>query len=339
MPWRAVPFAAILLATACGQNATAPAPALPSPAPSAPTTTPAQPEPPEIPIVQLSHVGRDFVEWEWDPVEGATRYVVDVAEGRTLDNRRQDTTEDSRYRMVGLEPDQLVVIWVRAIRETAGGTAASDWSHRVWGVTSNPASETEPRACTDEKARAEARLARARPDWTFITEWDGTPFRVDVMDTFPDHVPRADVIQHLLDAVALADEKIEQQIGYRIIERGELLPVPEGIEPGWNEDLRAFRINCPLPRERGQILGLYMDLEPGWGAQAHSRCGAFSYFRSSRLNGGTTIHEIWHLFGFEHDFETDLLESGVGVAMSKALTSGGVLTYADIDALRCIFPE
>ncbi|MDE0437519.1 MAG: hypothetical protein OXJ36_03855 [bacterium] len=48
--------------------------------------------------------------------------------------------------------------------------------------------------------------------------------------------------------------------------------------------------------------------------------------------------------GFEHYFETNRLESGVGVAMSKRLTSGGMtalqaLTYPDIDALRCIFPE
>lgn len=191
-------LALALSLAACGgeEPEEPPAPTVPPPSPA--PAPPPPPDPPGIPIVRLTAEGSDYVEWEWDPVEGATRYVVDLAEGRTLENRREDTTENPCYRMVGLDPDQPVVIWVRAIRETAAGSAAGDWSHRVWGVTSIPASEMEPRTCTDERVHAERFSG-------FVREWDGTPFRVDVVDTFPDRVSRAAVVEHLLDAVALAD--------------------------------------------------------------------------------------------------------------------------------------
>ena len=332
----------MLAAVGCGGGkdgrSVAPPTAPEAPAPAPPT------EPPNKPIVRLSEEGQDFVEWAWEPVEGATGYEASLALGDSLDDRTLVRPEALVYRWEGLDPAQLAVIWVRAIRETAGGRAVSEWSDRVWAVTLPPSGlPTEPTTCTDERARAEEHS-------DFVREWDGTPFRVDVIANFPDRVPSASVVEHLLAPVALVDEKIEHQLGYRIIEMGDLIPVPEGMRSGWNEDAVAFRVNCPLRRERGQIHGFYMDdlnQNPLAGAQAHARCGAFSYLRpgADRLSGGTTIHEIWHLFGFVHSDDGDFLAQGRGVAMSVRLTrSGGVtalqaLTWPDIDLLRCIFPE
>lgn len=338
---RAIPLLVLALALAgCGGDSPAEPPAPTVPTPTAPPAPPPPPDPPGIPIVRLAAEGTDYVEWEWDAVEGATLYRVDLAEGDELANRRQTSTEATRYRWEGLPPDQLVVIWVRAVAETAGGRAVSDWSRRIWGVTA-PETAPVPRECSDERDRVE-RLPAA-----VVPEWDGTPFRVDVIDNFPH--PRADVVTHILEPVAQAAAIIERQLGYPIIERGELIPAPEGVAPGWNADLGAYTEDCPLPRDRGQIIGFFMAdrLETSANALAHSsRCGTFAYLDvpGARLNAGTTIHEIWHLFGFVHHHQHDPVEER-GVPMSKRLTRSGdrtteqTLTHADVDILRCIFPD
>ena len=174
---------------------------------------------------------------------------------------------------------------------------------------------------------------------------------------FPDFVTEADIAS-LLAPVGLLADKIERQLGYQILEMGEVIPIPRGTPPGWDEDTLAFRRNCPLPRDRGHILGFYMDdvLEsaPSAGAQAHPRCGAFTYLRpgvgrrwpcSGCSKDGATVHEIFHVLGFVHADDYDFLERGDGVAMSEQLTDSDrwrgadAVTWADIDLLRCIFPQ
>ena len=206
------------------------------------------------------------------------------------------------------------------------------------------------RLCADERERAENHSG-------FVFEWDGTPFRVDMIRNFPDFVTEADIAS-LLAPVGLLADKIERQLGYQILEMGEVIPIPRGTPPGWDEDTLAFRRNCPLPRDRGHILGFYMDdvLEsaPSAGAQAHPRCGAFTYLRpgvgrrwpcSGCSKDGATVHEIFHVLGFVHADDYDFLERGDGVAMSEQLTDSDrwrgadAVTWADIDLLRCIFPQ
>ena len=217
-------------------------------------------------------------------------------------------------------------------------------THRVIG-------QPEPRACTDERERALAFHGGPVP----VREWDGTPFRVDMIRNFPDFVTEADLVD-LLAAVGLVDDKIEAQLGYRIVEMGDVIPVPNGLPEGWNTDERRHRRTCPLPRERGQIQGFYMDGEnhgsPRAGAQANSACSDFCYlrpgmerWREGREYDGVTLHEIFHLLGFNHDLEVDPSSRGLGgVSMSKRLTRASgpdaeVVLWSDIDALRCIFPE
>ena len=150
-------------------------------------------------------------------------------------------------------------------------------AHRVLG-------QPEPRICTDERERA---LNHSR----FINEWVGSPFRVDMVRNFPDPVTDADLVD-LLDAVAHLDGKIQRQLGYRILEMGDVIPLPEGLPPDWNTDEQRYRRTCPLPRERGSIQGFFMDDTnhgaPTAGAQANSRCGDFCYLRPmiERWQGG-----------------------------------------------------
>ena len=219
--------------------------------------------------------------------------------------------------------------------------------------------QSPPRVCTDERQRARTYGA------VIVDEWDGTPFRVDLIRNFPDGVTDADLVG-LLDAVGLLADKIERQIGYRLLEMGDVIPVPAGVRPGWNQDIPEFVRTCPIPRERGQIPGFYMDDSNPWhprsDAQAHPHCGDYAYSQlfmtyfpcrgceDARTSGyghfidGVTLHEMFHLFGFIHTEEHARIARGEGAPMSWQLRNvrgpdAEAVLWADIDALRCIFPE
>lgn len=325
----------VVVAAACGTG-TDGTPVVPPTTPALPPAPPTRmPEPTPVTGVKVVETGPDFIVLAWDPVPGATRYqiLVDLNESGEWDDHY---SSEPCFRLEGLEPSALVRIVVR-VREIAGERVS--WPGSVAVQTETP---PPPRNCSDEPERAR------RYQSVLVGEWEGSPFRFDVIANFPDRIPEAALVEHLLAPVADAADQIEQQLGYRIIEAGEVFPVPEGMPRGWDADGVAYRLSCPLPRSRGQIFGHYMDdADASWGAQAHPRCATFSYFPAGlgSMNGGVTIHEIWHLFGFEHDFETAKLESGRGVPMSMRLTQtsgppgASVLTFTDIDLLRCLFPQ
>ena len=170
----------------------------------------------------------------------------------------------------------------------------------------------------------------------------------------------------MLDAVRLAADRIERQLGYRVLEMGDVIPVPARMRPGWNEDNREFSRTCPLPREAGQIQGFYMDdLHPAnerADAKAQLRCGDFSYLQpfmtywpcrgceDARTPGyghyidGVTLHEIFHLLGYIHTEEHERIARGEGVPMSWQLRNvrgqdPESLLWSDIDALGCVYPH
>ena len=224
-------------------------------------------------------------------------------------------------------------------------------THRVMGTP-------QPRACTNERQFA---LNFS----SFVREWDGTPFRVDMIRNFPDVANEADLVE-LLDAVGLLADKIEDQLGYRILEMSDVIPVPEGMRPGWNEDEQRFRRTCPLPRDRGQIHGFYMD-DVNHGspeADAQANCGSsFSYLQPfltywpcrgceddrtpppyNHFVDGVTHHEIFHVLGYIHTEDYDPDTTTVGVPMSLTLRGAQApdaeaVLWADIDLLRCVFPQ
>ena len=318
-----------------------PPPTTPAPAPELPP----EPEPAQVTGVEVAEVGVDFVRWTWDPVEGATRYQVLVYPDGGKIRNDPVTTEETFFQLDGLEPSQGVGVRVRAIGQGADGPEGWPWSGFAFAEALPP----PPRECSHERERAENYS-------DFVSEWDGTPFRLDVIRLFPGFVAEAD-LDALLVPVAQLDAKIERQLGYRIVEMGEVIPVPEGTPPDWNKDIRNYHRTCPLPRESGQVQFFYLDdvvpPAPNAGAVAFTRCGSFAITKYRVGNGwpcpgcdwgGPTMHELFHLFGFAHIDGYDP-EEGHGVVMSRALDDSSnwpgaqSVTWQDIDALRCIFPE
>ena len=323
-------------------------PTTPAPAP-APEPPPEPPEPPDrVTGMRLVEVGKTFIEWAWDPVEGATGYEVEVFLALTPPGQRGEPiiTVEPAVRAEDLEPGTAYEIYARAIREAEGGRAAGQWSAGFGSVETVPTGPPLP--CTDERQRG-----LTHSPW--VRWWDGTPYRVDIISNFPEGVSEADVAQ-LLEAITALDEKIERQLGYRIVEMGEVIPVPEGAPPGWNTDEEDYRATCPVLADPGQIIAFYMADEnhgaPGTWGQANNECGSFSYMRPMMAlwpcpgcnRDGLTLHELFHVLGFVHETDYDFLERGEGVPMTGVLSwsdgeGASTVLWQDIDYLRCIFPE
>ena len=217
-------------------------------------------------------------------------------------------------------------------------------------------------ACTNERSLALGHDAQ----WTrrgLVSQWDGTPFRVDLIRNFPDFVTDGDLWQLLAPVGRLADQ-IEAQLGYRIVEMGDLVEVPDGVRPGWDQDFGRFLERRPVAQP-GQILVLYLnDNNDSWGGagspmSAGVCCGTIQYFqralgpawtgddpccRSNTIDRAAIVHEVFHLLGFKHAVDQEHL---VGVRMSRGAldlpwetgASSFYAAWTDIENLRCIFPE
>ena len=227
----------------------------------------------------------------------------------------------------------------------------------------------EHRVCTNERELA------MKASITVVGEWDGTPIRVDMIRNFPDFVTDDDLWELLRPVDELA-RHIEQQLGYRVVEMGEIIDVPAGAAPGFNQDFTYYwqndgPTNKLLPRESGQILVFFMDdynlasgSEFGSRMSAHGCCGTTTYNKrvagpwwsnedscctglnaASGRYGAVLIHELFHILGFLHP-EADSNTKGEAVRMlwgplHGPWTTGSTVHYAtreEIDMLRCIFP-
>ena len=203
-----------------------------------------------------------------------------------------------------------------------------------------------------------------------IREWNGrTPYRVDLVDNFPAFVTRED-LEELLAPIGILEDAIYEQLGYKIVEMGGIIPVPRGARSGWDRDYHRYIARGGLPRQKNQLLAFYMDDDSSFwdhigGAPmvANVHYGTTSYNRrtmgdwwqdkddccigrwgANGRHGHTIIHELFHLLGFIH---RDAPFGEPGVRMNWGSTqapwlSGSRVHYAaerDIEILKCVFPR
>ena len=85
-------------------------------------------------------VGVDFLVWAWDPVEAAGSYEAHAFPAGTPPSERPPllVTVEPTFRADGLQPGIVMTIFVRAVRETAGGRAVGPWSDPGTGTTLRP---------------------------------------------------------------------------------------------------------------------------------------------------------------------------------------------------------
>ena len=327
-------FFAFLLAVAVGCDGSVDeSPTLPAATPTTPAPEPPPSPPGQVTGVEVAKKGLDFVLWTWDPVEHATGYEAAPYLATDPEGERNILfVEEPSVRVDGFEPNMAVWISVRAVRETAGGRAVGEWSSRVfaetWGI---------PPGCTDEREHAIAFSA------ILIEEWDGTPFLFHFdRDSVPeDEQPDA---EYLFEIVERLSVKIEEQLGYSLLEVG-----------GWTQ----YGLPCRDggSRVQKQIVA-YVSSETEHGnylVTAGPKCADVKYYGGTvkGRRDGTIVHEIFHLFGFAHSPDPLLRTGrphhsqtppGIGHPMSTTLTgdypeSDIPATYDDINALRCIFPS
>ena len=335
---RALGVAALLIAAACGTGTDGKPvahPTSPAPAPEPPPEAPGQ-----ATAVRLMEVGRDFIVWAWDPVEGATGYEgVPYLDGTPPDERDAPLyVEEPFLRGDGLEPGARYGIHVRAVQETAGGRAVGRWSDVVLA-------ETYPqlRECTDERERALSfGVGKTWGPPVLIEEWDGDPFLFFFdHDSVPEN-ERPDV-QYVLEIIEQLSARIKEQLGYSLIEVGGWTQYGPGCRDGGQRRGRKQIVAYVSPgTEHGTTL-----------ATAAPSCADVNY-HGGTMKGrrdGTIVHETFHLLGFTHSPDP-LQRTGRphphqtpgGYPMSTTLTgdyprSGVPVTVDDVEALRCIFPE
>ena len=328
----------------------------PPPAPTAPAPPPAPPEPPSQPTgIRVTDRGEDFVEWSWDPVEGATGYEADVfVTGAPVDERTKVETEEPSYRWEGLAPLTSVGIFVRAVTETAGGRAESEWSEGANGLTLSPIAP--PAACSNER-----RLAL---DWEhdpiLVPAWDpDRPFRVWI-DEGPirdggDRIDRPDFLEEeVLEPLRDVADRIKERLGYAIFDPYDLLLSP----PSAGETVIAVHVtedryrDPPWDAACAPVTISPMNAIPWTAEMVYNEpffdpavtCRGFAEDRTDE----TIIHELGHILGMKHARSTGDANSRTrgGVYMSEPLTdhrdyddSDVFLLPEDIDAWGCMFPH
>ncbi len=242
--------------------------------PVAPPTTPqAAPDPPPAPPgqptgVRVVDAGQTFLVWAWDPVEGATSYEAEIFLPGLPPGQRGDPiiTVEPTVRADGLEPGTAMEIYVRAVRETAGGRAVGPWSEFSLAETL-----PSPTVCTDELAQARSFHHPPR----LIDEWTGMPFRFyfDGTTLPPGERESAELVFEIVGELA---ERIEGQIDYPLLEVGGWIRCGE-----WD----PWRERCPRQRHGEIVAAVVPDRDEG--GRAHAR-NAVIFWVGGRIQDAQT---------------------------------------------------
>ena len=305
--------------------------------PTAPTPPPPPLTPPEgLTIVEQTETALTL---EWEPVGTATEYRVHVETLRGIEELVTKRTPETTLTVDDLHRGTRYLVAVSSLR----GTEASE-----------PGPEVETNTLVPEyTCGSEYELAR---DFAIVPhEWDGSPIRVDIIDNMP---PDGFPLSHMeaqLGFIERMAEDIEWQLGYPVIERGEVIPRPEGFSVKTECD------NCDVvvegwARQPRTTVAMYADQDPkrdngsSVAMWAQVWDGLTFYFRSAlaeadvNLNWGVLNHEVFHLLGYKHPDNPN----PNGIAMNyesmystqeRQVRFYHYADWQDIAELGCAFPQ
>ena len=305
-------------------------------APAAPTPPPPPLTPPEgLTVVEQSETTLTL---EWEPVNTATAYQVRVETLRGIEVPIAERTSETTLTVDALHRGTRHLVAVASLRDSE---------------TSETGPEVETNTLVPEyTCGPEYDLAR---DFAIVPhEWDGSPIRADIIDNMPpDGLP----LSHLeaqLEYIERMAEDIEWQLGYPVIERGDVIPQPGGfsvrsecdncdvVVEGWERQPRtAVAINADQDpkREDGSSIGMWAQVWDGltfWFRYALAE-------PDENLNRGGLNHEVFHLLGYKHPDNPD----PNGIAMNyesmystqeRQVRFYHYADWQDIAELGCAFP-
>ena len=186
--------------------------------------------------------------------------------------------------------------------------------------------------------------------YVLLDEWWQTPFTVNYYDNFPVEAVGSDYLRGQLEVVRTLADQIEAQLGYPILEVGDIVTPPEGWTP-----VSSRGSDCRDWREPGEIWGFHRETLP----EGHAGGGALSSVQSCATIAywvGDGPPEKPSDAGYANTSVLPALFGVLGLVVPSAPSPGiarspslvrpwdvGLAEYAaaeeDIEALGCLFPE
>ena len=160
---------------------------------------PPPPEPPATPTgLEVSDSGSDFIEWSWDPVDGALGYVVQASTDETFDDAivgNPETvlfdglpfTAETSYTAGDLEAGTTLYLRVAAAAGTPTAPLVSAFTIPVTGVTvaAAPPPPEAPATPTDFRVSAET-ADSITWTWNAVADAQGYLVQISTDETFED---------------------------------------------------------------------------------------------------------------------------------------------------------
>ena len=150
---------------------------------------PPAPMPPAAPTgLMVSDTGEDFIEWSWQPVEGADGYIVQFSTDEDFtDYREAPVAEGTSYRVRNLAPGTTGYLRVRAFTGEGDSRLLSGWSIHRTGISDEPPPPMPPAAPTGLTVSSETGADFIEWSWTAVEGADGYQVQFSTNEDFTDH--------------------------------------------------------------------------------------------------------------------------------------------------------
>ena len=200
----------------------------------APTPEPA-PEPPAMPTgLAVSDSGEDFIEWSWDPVEGAAGYDVQFSENQIFseeDETISRSVEQVSYRREELETGTSYYLRVRSAAGTGEERITSDWSTHVTGMTEAPTPVLQPPAMPTGLAVSDRGENFIEWSWDPADGASGYDVQFSENQVFSEE---DETISRTLEEISYRREELEAETSYYLRVRSAAGTGEERITSGWS---------------------------------------------------------------------------------------------------------